>query len=66
MGMGGYIGLSGDTGNASSVPNKHVHIEVKEKNDQGEWIRKDPKDYLNTQFDDEFQPDPNNSKCNKP
>lgn len=58
--QGAIIGEIGDTGNATEVPNKHVHITIKEKDENGNWIMVDPINYINTEFDSNWTPIPCN------
>lgn len=50
------LGTSGKSGNAYDVPNKHIHIEVKKQNANGNWEKVDPEPYLHTKFDDNYEP----------
>lgn len=45
--QGQFIGQTGSTGNAHNVPNKHVHIEVWDKDKK----KLDPKDFFKSKFD---------------
>ena len=51
---GDIIGTTGRSGNASNVPNPHVHISIRVRNGNGTWsYYVDPMDYFATTFDPE-------------
>ncbi len=49
--VGQVIGISGNTGNAKNVTNKHVHIYGAKKDSNGKIIPTNPEDYLKTKWD---------------
>lgn len=48
---GQVIGISGDTGNAKNVANKHVHVLGAKKDSNGQIVNANPEDYLKTKWD---------------
>ncbi|MHA7129696.1 M23 family metallopeptidase [Algoriphagus namhaensis] len=49
--IGQAIGIAGNTGNATNVPNKHVHILARMKDSNGQDVPTNPEDYFKTLWD---------------
>src|SRR5690606_27615009 len=53
IGVGMVIGRAGQTGNAAGKEVKtHVHIQARKKSGNS-WIKADPEDYLETEYDED-------------